>query len=208
MSWIVPLLGDAYVYQLLGYNWNSFVLEKAVLPSLVIKHLGLRLGAHDPVMDAHVNSNCMSFMTYMLFLQLFLYSILLLAMKEAYWILYGYKIPHKTNYTKGFLCSLGLHSAFFPDATAVPSASPYYFLLFISGLETSYSKHCGAFYFVSVYLLIAFMSQCLGVSLSLWRSTLMKVCNDNICLSQTDVRIIPWYTLSMLVSTNQHLSWE
>ena len=94
----------------------------------------------------------------MLFLQLFLYSILLLAMKEAYWILYGYKIPHKTNYTKGFLCSLGLHSAFFPHATAGPSASPYYFLLFISGLETSYSKHCGAFYFVSVYLQITKLS--------------------------------------------------
>lgn len=86
-------------------------------------------------------------------------------MKEAYWILYGYKIPHKTNYTKGFLCSVGLHNAFFPPATATPSTSLYYFLLFFSGLETSYSKHCGAFYFVSVHLLIAFMSQCLGVIL-------------------------------------------
>lgn len=68
-------------------------------------------------------------------LYIYIYCILLLAMKQAYCILYGDKIPHKTNYSKGFLCSLGLlHNAFFFFFSPNHCHTPYFPILFPSFL--------------------------------------------------------------------------
>lgn len=60
---------------------------------------------------------------------------------------------------KAFYAAWDFTMIFFPPATAIASTSPRYFLLFFSGLEASYSKHCGAFYFfLSIYWLLLWVN--------------------------------------------------
>lgn len=130
------------------------------------------------MMDACVNSNCMSFMSCMLFLELFffsffsfLYSILLLAMKQVYWILYGCKISHKTKYTKGFLCSWSLlHNTLLSHhchTSHLLSLFPYFFLW-----SSSFSLK--TFWRPPLFLLVSYLllwAQCLGIILFNYEGT-------------------------------------
>jgi hypothetical protein len=103
-------LGDAGLYQVLGCDQRKC--------SLHFLQMSWSASSCTP---SHDECMCIVFYELHTVCPAFLYSSLLLAMKRAYWVLYGYKIPHQTNYTKVFLYSLRvLHNTLFCFSSSLP----------------------------------------------------------------------------------------
>lgn len=84
----------------------------------------------------------------------FLYSILLLAMKQAYWVLYGYKTPHKANYTKGFYVSWDFFTYHYHCHTPVHYFLSFFLSVVLRGVHQTLFRYP---IFFSVSFLLTFM---------------------------------------------------